>query len=377
MHARQVVILEPYKVAVREVELPPPAPNQILVRTEVSAVSAGTELAVYTGTHQWLKDPSLPDWKFPFRPGYSAAGTVAEVGSAVTGWRPGDRVSYPGNHASAELLTLGHERGRLWKLPAGLEAEKAAWACVARYGMGASIRAGITLGRSAAVLGLGMIGQFALRCLITAGAHPVVGIDGVRMRRDAALAAGAGHVIDPGAGDLREQLARCLGTRGAEIVADATGVPDAVPTAMSLARDGGQVVVVGSPRGRAKEVNFYDDLHRRYIEVTGAHGNMLFEPAHTRLAGAWDINKAQNWLLAEMARDRLSLAGLVTQRIEPGDLGAAYEGLLKKKEEYLGVVVRWQCTPPAGPPAAPPVRPPSPEPRCGGSARRSGRRPGS
>src|SRR5205823_14554546 len=193
----------------------------------------------------------------------------------------------------------------------------------------------------AAVLGLGVIGQFALRCLIAAGAHPVVGIDAVRMRREAALAAGADHAIDPGADGGREQLGRVLGTRGAEIVADATGLPDAVPVAMSLACDAGQVVVVGSPRGKAKDVNFYDDLHRRYIEVTGAHGNMLFEPAHTRLAGAWDIHKAQTWLLGAMASGRLSLAGLITHRIAPTELGAAYEGLLKKKDEYLGVVVRW------------------------------------
>jgi 2-desacetyl-2-hydroxyethyl bacteriochlorophyllide A dehydrogenase len=312
------------------------------VATEVSAVSAGTELAVYTGTHQWLKDPNLPDWKFPFRPGYSAAGTVASVGSAVTGWQPGDRVSYPGNHASHELLTLGHERGRLWRLPASLDMEKAATACIARYGLGAGIRAGITLGRSAAVLGLGIIGQFALRSLLAAGAHPVVGIDSVRMRREAARAAGADHVLDPSAGDVREQLAGYLQRRGAEIVADATGIPDAVPAAMSLACDGGQVVVVGSPRGRAREVNFYDDLHRRYLEVTGAHGNMLFEPAHTRLAGAWDIDKAQNWLLGAMASGRLSLAGLITHRLDPSQLGEAYEGLLKKKEEYLGVVLRWK-----------------------------------
>src|SRR5947209_16606609 len=53
-------------------------------------------------------------------------------------------VSFPGNHASAELLTLGHERGRLWRLPEQLDAEKAAWACIARYGLGASIRAGLT-----------------------------------------------------------------------------------------------------------------------------------------------------------------------------------------------------------------------------------------
>src|SRR5438309_8404557 len=147
---RQAVITEPYQTGVREAALPPPAQNQVLVKTEVSAVSAGTELAVYTGTHQWLKDPALPDWKFPFRPGYSAAGTVVAVGRDVEGCKPGDRVSFPGNHASAELLTVGHERGRLWRLPEGMESEKACVACVARYGLGASIRAGITLGRSAA-----------------------------------------------------------------------------------------------------------------------------------------------------------------------------------------------------------------------------------
>jgi 2-desacetyl-2-hydroxyethyl bacteriochlorophyllide A dehydrogenase len=342
MHARQAVIVEPFRVEVREVELPPPVANQILVQTEASAVSPGTELAVYTGTHQWLKDPALPDWKFPFRSGYSAAGVVVAVGSEVRAWQPGDRVSYPGNHASAELLTLGHERGRLWRLPSGLDADEAALACVARYGMGASIRAGLTLGRSAAVLGLGVIGQFTLRCLLAAGAHPVIGIDSVRMRRRAALAAGADHVIDPAAGDVVTELARVLNARGAEIVADATGIPDAIPTSMALACDAGQVVVVGSPRGRAREVNFYDDLHRRYIEVTGAHGNMLFEPAHSRLAGSWGIDKAQNWLLAALASGRLNVAGLVTHRILPGELGAAYEGLLKKKEEYLGVVVSWK-----------------------------------
>jgi 2-desacetyl-2-hydroxyethyl bacteriochlorophyllide A dehydrogenase len=342
MRARQAVIREPFQVEVREVDLPAPAANQILVETEVSAVSPGTELAVYTGTHQWLKDPSLPDWKFPFRSGYSAAGTVAAVGAEVKGWKAGDRVSYPGNHASAELLTLGHERGRLWKLPAGLDAGKAALACVARYGLGAAIRAGITLGRSAAVLGLGVIGQFSLRCLLAAGANPVIGIDSVRMRREAALAAGAALTLDPASADFRHKLDAFLGTRGVEIVADATGVPDAIPLAMSLACDAGQVVVVGSPRGRAKDVNFYDDLHRRYLEITGAHGNMLFEPAHIRLAGAWDIHKAQHWLLAALAGGRLNLAGLITHRIQPADLGRIYDGLLNKKDEYLGAIVDWK-----------------------------------
>lgn len=341
MRALQAVLVEPYRVEVRDVELPAPGPRQVLVQTHASAISAGTELAVYTGTHQWLKDPTLPEWKFPFRPGYSAAGTIAAVGSEVHEFHERERVSYPGNHASAELLTLGHERGRLWRLPDGLDFEPAAMACVARFGMGAAIRPGITLGRSTAVLGLGIIGQFALRSLLAAGAYPVIGIDSVKMRREAALQAGADHVIDPSAGDARDQLRRYLRSSGAEVVADATGIPDAIPVAMALACDGGQVVVVGSPRGRAKEVNFYDDLHRRYIEVTGAHGNMLWEPEHTRIAGAWSVDKAQTWLLAAMASGRLSLRGLMTQRIKAAELRDAYEGLLHRKEEYLGVVLRW------------------------------------
>jgi threonine dehydrogenase-like Zn-dependent dehydrogenase len=101
------------------------------------------------------------------------------------------------------------------------------------------------------------------------------------------------------------------------------------------------VVVVGSPRGKAKDVNFYDDLHRRYIEVTGAHGNMLFEPAHIRMPGDWNIHKAQYWLLASLANGRLNLDGLVTHKIKPSELNKAYDGLLNKKDEYLGVTVHW------------------------------------
>jgi 2-desacetyl-2-hydroxyethyl bacteriochlorophyllide A dehydrogenase len=341
MKARQAVLVEPFKVEICDADLPDPKANQILVECEASAISAGTELAVYTGTHQWLKDPKMTDWKFPFRPGYSAAGRVVAVGSAIEGWKPGDRVSYPGNHATHELLTIGHERGRLWKMPDNLGFEKAALACISRYGLGGILRAGLTLGRSVAVLGQGIIGQFALRCALAAGCYPVIGIDSVPMRREAATAAGANHVIDPTAGDARTQLQDFLGDR-AEIVIDATGVPDAVPVAMSLTRDAGQVVVVGSPRGIAKDVNFYDDLHRRYIEVLGAHGNMLFEPSHIRLAGAWDISKAQHWLLGQLASGRLSTEKLVTHTIKPEGIGRAYEGLLKDKDNYLGVVVKWK-----------------------------------
>src|SRR6185295_9536644 len=88
MRIRQAFITKPFAAEVREVELPPPAANQVQVRTEFSVISAGTELAVWAGTHQWLQDPNLPDWKFPFRPGYSAAGTVEAVGADIRDVQP-------------------------------------------------------------------------------------------------------------------------------------------------------------------------------------------------------------------------------------------------------------------------------------------------
>lgn len=341
MKALQAIIVEPFRVEIREAVLPPPAEDQILVKTVVSAVSPGTELAVYNGTHQWLADPQMKDWKFPFSPGYSAAGEVIAVGGSIRNLHVGDRVSYPGNHASAELLTVGHERGRCWTLPARLDFETAAWGCIARYGLGAAIRPGVTLGRGAAVVGLGIIGQWSLRCLRAAGAFPIVAFDSVAMRRNAALTAGAWLTIGATKGTLKQQLDEELGEMFFEIVADATGVPDCVPQAMALACNGGQVVVVGSPRGKAKEVNFYDDLHRRYVEVCGAHGNMLFDHNRQRMPGDWTIDKAQRWILNALADGRITTDGLVTHTIEPNDLAMAYEGLLKNKEEYLGVVVRW------------------------------------
>src|SRR5207247_10343981 len=114
MNARQAGVADPCRVEVREADLPDPGPGQVLVRTEASFVSAGTELAVYTGTHQWLKDPNLPDWKFPFRSGYSAAGRVLKVGKDFPGgFKEGDRVSFPGSHTWA--LSMSHApASRVW-----------------------------------------------------------------------------------------------------------------------------------------------------------------------------------------------------------------------------------------------------------------------
>ena len=58
MQATRVVMPKPYEVITETYEIGAPGQGQVLIANEASAISAGTELAVYTGIHQWLNDPT-------------------------------------------------------------------------------------------------------------------------------------------------------------------------------------------------------------------------------------------------------------------------------------------------------------------------------
>src|SRR5947207_1800797 len=80
--------------------IPEPGPEQILVRTEASLVSAGTELAIYTGIHQGLTNPEASWPKYPQPMGYMAVARVEQAGPGVEGYRAGDRLLTSTGHAS-------------------------------------------------------------------------------------------------------------------------------------------------------------------------------------------------------------------------------------------------------------------------------------
>jgi hypothetical protein len=54
----RVVMPKEFTVELVEYDVPVAGANQVVIATEASGISAGTELAIYTGIHQWLKDPS-------------------------------------------------------------------------------------------------------------------------------------------------------------------------------------------------------------------------------------------------------------------------------------------------------------------------------
>ena len=79
----------PGEVDLREEPIPEPAADQLLVRTELSAISPGTELLVYNGNvpTELAADPTLDalsgSLSYPLKYGYAAVGVVEAVGKAV------------------------------------------------------------------------------------------------------------------------------------------------------------------------------------------------------------------------------------------------------------------------------------------------------
>ncbi len=92
--ARTAVFTGPSQVELREEPLREPGPEDVIVRTLFSGISAGTEMNVFRGSApQWRtrRDPTTklffettsPDWSYPLAYGYAAVGKVERLGDAA------------------------------------------------------------------------------------------------------------------------------------------------------------------------------------------------------------------------------------------------------------------------------------------------------
>jgi len=340
MKSIRVVMPEPYKCIVEEAELPAIQAGEALIKCEASAISAGTELAVYTGIHQWLNDPTRTWPRFPFVPGYSGVGRVLEVGEGVTRVKPGDRVIWPARHESHAVVNVEDPHALVYPIKDDVPAHLASFLGLARFPLSALVQSATIIGQCVAVMGLGTIGQIPTRLYAAAGAHPIIGIDTVASRRALAeKAPGVVATLDPTDSQLNDKLRALNYGRLPDIVVDATGFPQTVKTAMNIVQDGGRVVMVGSPRGIAGDVDFYWDLHGRSITLIGAHGSAIgWEP---RDKFPYIVPRAMHLLVNLLETERIKLNDVVSHVADAEEAKEMYDGLLKDKEHFHAVAFRW------------------------------------
>jgi threonine dehydrogenase-like Zn-dependent dehydrogenase len=164
-------------------------------------------------------------------------------------------------------------------------------------------------------------------------------VDAVAQRREHAEEMVNAIGVDPNSATLKDELRHINGGYLPDIVVEATGNPQAVKLAMNIVENGGKVVMVGSPRGIAGDVDFYWDLHGRSIQLIGAHGSAIgIEP---REKFTFIRDRAMRTLIHFFESGKVKMHDMVTHFVHGSQAKAMYDGLLNQKDEYFSVALHW------------------------------------
>ncbi len=379
------------RLELADVPVPQVGGNRLLVRTQASLISAGTERMVAQLARKGLlgKARARPDlvkkvltklqrdglWAtlrsvqqqldrwMPL--GYSCAGEIVAAGPAVRQFRVGQRVACAGagiaNHAEynavPELLSA--------PIPDGVSWEDAAYATLGAIALQGIRNADVRVGEYVVVIGLGLLGQLAVQILKAAGCQ-VAGLDPVPARRELALTGGAALALPPDSACLSavRSWTHGLGADGIIITA-ATASNAPVELAAELARDRARVIMVGVtgmniPRKAyyEKELTFIVSRSYgpgRYDPDYEEHGHD-YPPGYIR----WTEQRNLQAFLELVAAGSVRPSILTTHRFPIDRAIEAFELMLHGGEPYLGIVLTYPSReiPPARRVELPPPRRP-------------------
>lgn len=337
------------KLEIVDEPMPRPNPAQLLVQTTRTLISTGTEGIVFTrnfgaGTHwdNWVK--------YPFFPGYLSAGRVVEIGSAVTGWKIGDRVATRSQHTSHAVVDVvgpaGGKSGEIAytptnvavRIPDGVPDEDACW-----MGLGKIVQVGVrtaehALGDSVAVVGLGLLGQLVVQYSRLSGAENIIAIDTAPARLKMAAAHGATHTLQMTAAEALPEVERITAGRRADVVYDVTGHPAVFAAALPLARRFGKLILLGDT-GTPSQQTLTADIVTRGVRIFGAHDTHppVLPSSETR----WSALQMFELFLTYLARGQMRVGDLVTHHYKPTQAAEAYAMLQRERLTAMGVEFDW------------------------------------
>ena len=327
-----IVFPEPNRVTVEERTVERPAEDEVLVRTDRTLISTGTELTVLSGEYppgsQW------DNFEFPFEPGYNNVGTVVETGDAVTDLAEDDRVATYGPHS--EYVVVAAEACR--PIPDAVDDEAAVFFTIAEIVMNGVRRSRLTWGETSVVYGLGLLGQLAVRCCHAAGARPVVGVDAAAERVSYLPEEPNVEGVHVATRDPAEAVEDVTDGDLADVVFELTGNPDVIPTEFDALRDQGRFVVLSSPKGPT-EFDFHDLCNAPSYEIIGAHNGS--HPSTATPANPWTQKRHAELFFEYLADGTMSVDSLVSHEESYADATEVYDRLQEDRSQALGVVLEW------------------------------------
>jgi len=341
MHVQQVVIAGQRQVELQNFDLSENnlRENELLIESECSFISAGTETANYAGIEPAVFQPG--SWcAYPWRPGYANVGVVRAAGARYQSLI-GHRVFTNGPHASA----FRYQTDGLYKpvalVPDGLASDEAVATRMAMIAMTAVDAAETGPMGWVVVFGLGMVGNLAAQLFRLTGAS-VIGVDPSAARRKLAASCGISHELSGSEEEVREEIHRLTGGHMARLVVDAVGHSAVAVQALRLLAKGGEGILLGSPRAPVPGdlTEMLALVHHRSLVLKGALEWVV--PTDSVVEHDYTQQKKLAGLFRWIADGRLQIRPLLTQKLPPHEIKTAYEGLLNRKDDYIGVVLKWK-----------------------------------
>jgi 2-desacetyl-2-hydroxyethyl bacteriochlorophyllide A dehydrogenase len=336
MKTKQIIFTKPYTAELLEVDCLPPNENEVTVKLEYSAISSGTEKANLIGLRNGPGKSEDEAPAFPRTVGYSAAGTVTAVGSNVSDIVIGDRVVvFWGKHK--KHITIS--RDRVVKIPNGVSFEESSLAFISTFPLAAIRKTKLEIGESAMVMGLGILGIFAVQLLKIGGAYPIVAVDPVAERRELALKLGADYAIDPTEAGFADRV-KALTDGGVNVCIEVTGLGIGLVQALDCMKKLGRVALLGCTRSSKFEIDYYGKVHGPGISLIGAH--TAARPKQESSAGLWTDADDLKTALNLTRGNRLNLKDMIFEIHSPTEAQTVYKRLSEEKNFPIGVLFDWR-----------------------------------
>ncbi|MEJ7609091.1 MAG: zinc-binding dehydrogenase [Bryobacteraceae bacterium] len=303
-------------------------PSEVYVKTEVTALSTGTDLANYSGRSTEI--PGAP--AYPRGVGYSNVGVVHKAGSEVRGLAEGQRVFSLQPHKSAYIVSTD---ALLVPVPDGVSSEQASLAYLAQLGMAAVRQARYEAGESVAVVGLGVIGLSTVG-LVRAMGGQVTAIANSPVRASAAKQLGAHFVHVTGEG---------YPPRDIDLVVLTANPWAAYRLSVEMARYGGRISILGFP-GRGESAPPFNPLdpewfYGKQLTLIAAGFSPRSECAPAELR--FNLRRNLEYLFALMSSGDLQLEPIITHRLPAGRMQEAYELAREHSKDLMAAVFDWRA----------------------------------
>ncbi|MCJ8010474.1 bi-domain-containing oxidoreductase [Paenibacillus sp. KQZ6P-2] len=351
------VIIRQGTAVVEQIPAPEIQKGTVLVQVDHSCISIGTEISGLrtSGVPLWKRAVQQPDKVRKLMrivatqglshtrnmlkvktsagqpSGYSAAGTVIEVGEGITDLKAGERVACAGAQFAHHADIIRVPRNLVTPVPEGLGLAEASTVTLGAIAMQGLRRAAPTLGETFVVIGLGILGQLTVQLLKANGCR-VIGTDLDDSRITMAKEMGMDLAIQPREDNGVEAALRLTDGVGADgvIITAATKSSVILSDAFRMTRKKGRVVVVGDVGLEINRADIYEKELDFYISTSygpGRYDRNYEEKGQDYPLGyvRWTENRNMREYLKLTAEGKIQLGPMISRVFPIEEAPEAYE----------------------------------------------------